>query len=465
MHTKRWDLTACRNVNQSGIRLKNMALALLAFVLIVGSPRLITPAVAQSKDTDESNRWLITGRTMGPVPFSVVIAYPPTTLKRLDAESAIESSLDRVNRLMSTYREDSDISRFNKSQSTDWFDVDVETAQVVHRAIEIHDSFEGSFDIRVASAVERWNFGPGKTEFELPTDDEINKLTRLLLKAELDARLDPPAIRKTDPQLKIDLSAIAKGYAVDRVSEQLAKLKCEDFMVEVGGEVYAMGYRDEDRQPWRLGIERPTKGKREIQAKVPLHDQAMATSGDYRNFFTHEGRRYSHTLDPTTCRPVEHFLASATVIADDCMTADALATAVMVIGAEKGHQLADELDFQLLTIDREEGFDGNLVVESTANFPLIDEISKDKSPERSVSSSGSASIWPTFIAALLVFSIAITGMAVGAIFANKPVTGSCGGLSAMAGNGEDGKEGVCGVCSKPATDCVEQPASETTDAV
>ena len=221
-------------------------------------------------------------------------------------------------------------------------------------------------------------------------------------------------------------------------------------MVEVGGEVYALGYRDAKSEPWRIGIERPTKSdrlsnsKRSIQAKVRLHNQALATSGNYRNYFTHDGRYYSHTIDPTTSRPVEHFLASATVVASDCMTADALATAVMVVGADQGHQLADQNQFLLFTIDRRNGFDGDLVVRSSDKFPLL-----DKAPD-------AASIWPTFVAALLIFSIAVVGMAVGAIFANKPVTGSCGGLSAMTGSGEDDESAACGVCSKPVTDCVER---------
>ncbi len=418
---------------------------------------------AQLSNGVDPSRWLITGRTMGQVPYSVVIASPPQKADRSGTEAAIKRTLDRINQLMSTYLDESDVSRFNRSNSTDWLSVELETAQVVERAIEVNDNIDKAFDIRVASAVERWNFGPNQKAFELPDESEIAKLHRLLENGKLSVRLDPPAIKKSDPNLKIDLSAIAKGYAVDQVVKTLASLGYEHAMVEVGGEVYAMGYRDAKREPWRIGVERPSKSTRAIQAKVPLHNQALATSGNYRNFFAHDGKHYSHTIDPETSRPVEHFLASATVIADDCMTADALATAVMVVGSKRGHQLAEQNQFPLLTIDRAGGFDGNLIVRSTEAFPFFDDLSDDRSLKDSTTSSDSASIWPTFLAALLIFSIAIIGMAVGSIFANKPVTGSCGGISTMANSGSDGSDvaASCGVCSKPVADCAERETTES----
>ena len=450
-HNLPWTKLPCwRSTETSGRFSRSAWLKIFALFLLFGTVLLADMAHGQTAANDTADRWLITGKTMGPVPYSVVIAEPASSVSRSQTESAIEETLERINRLMSTYQNDSDLSRFNNGNSTDWVSVDLETVKVVKRAIEIHDTIDPSFDIRVASAVERWNFGPNKKAFELPTDEEIDQLNRLRDKGELHVRLEPPAIKKSVPNLKIDLAAIAKGYAVDQVVKTISDLGHEHSMVEVGGEVYALGYRDAKSEPWRIGIERPTKSdrlsnsKRSIQAKVRLHNQALATSGNYRNYFTHDGRYYSHTIDPTTSRPVEHFLASATVVASDCMTADALATAVMVVGADQGHQLADQNQFLLFTIDRQNGFDGDLVVRSSDKFPLL-----DKAPD-------AASIWPTFVAALLIFSIAVVGMAVGAIFANKPVTGSCGGLSAMTGSGEDDESAACGVCSKPVTDCVER---------
>ena len=303
--------------------LRAIAYSILLLLIVIGHVLVTNAALGQSPTEKNGDRWLITGKTMGPVPYSVVIASPSPSANRQETESAIEQTLDRINRLMSTYLKDSDVSRFNRSESLDWIPVDLETAKVVKRAIEIHDTVDSSFDIRVASAVERWNFGPNKKTFELPSDKEISQLSQLLSESELSVRLEPPAIKKSDPAIKIDLSAIAKGYAVDEVVKTISDLGHENSMVEVGGEVYALGYRDAESEPWRIGIERPTAGKRSIEAKVALHNQALATSGNYRNFFTHAGRQYSHTIDPATSRPVEHFLASATVVAKDCMTADA----------------------------------------------------------------------------------------------------------------------------------------------
>ena len=202
------------NSRQYLTRGQKAATLTLMLVLLLSSFLLTSHAVSQTSGND---RWQITGRTMGPVPYSVVIAHPPAQLDRSKTESAIQATLDRVNRLMSTYRKDSEISRFNRSSSTDWFSVDRETALVVQRAIEIHDSFDQAFDIRVATAVNRWNFGPNRKTFELPSESEIKELNQLLKVGKLAARLEPPAIKKADPKSNIDLSAIAKGYAVDRV--------------------------------------------------------------------------------------------------------------------------------------------------------------------------------------------------------------------------------------------------------
>ena len=399
--------------------------------------------------SEAQDRWAISGRTMGPVPYSVVIADPPDSVSQAEVKTAVAKALEEINQRMSTYIADSDVGRFNATRSTDWLAVDKKTAAVVKRSLELTKQTDGAFDVRVAAAVKRW-----KSTFSLPAQKETDALAKQIADSQLTARLDPPAIRKSNPNLMIDLSAIAKGYAADQVSVRLVEFSLENFMIEVGGEIVTRGER-ESGQPWRLGVERPDESVRSIAAKVALSGQAMATSGDYRNYFTHQGSRYSHTIDPVTCRPVKHFLASVTVVAKDCMTADALATAFAVMGADKAHEVAKQNEINIYTIDREGGFDGPLRTKASTTFPLLDEVKlAGKTADSSESNDGSAeSIWPTFLAALIVFSIAIAGMAVGAIFANKPVTGSCGGLSAMAGS--DGEDASCSVCAKPVTDCVE----------
>ena len=411
------------------------------------------------------------GTTMGVIGFKVKVAsdeLSPETIETI--KTRINAALQRVNQLMSTYLDESDISKFNRSNSTDWQKVDAETATVMQRALEICKLTEGAFDPTVGPAVNAWHFGPGKKQQpEPPTADQIKAISQSVGFEHIEIKLDPPALRKSIPALQLDLSAIAKGYAVDRVGETLHSLGFENFMVVVGGEVYTGGQRD-GGGPWNVAVEKPDTrpgsnrpkpgDEKELQQVVQISDRAIATSGDYRNYFEHDGQRYSHSIDPATCRPVTHGMAVASVVADDCMSADALATAVMVMGHEKGADLCQRLGYPLLTIHR--GEDGNFVEQISEDFPLsaahgslVKKVSKpepETKKEPGEEDSGQ-SILPVFAATFVIFCLVILGMAVGAIFNNKPVTGSCGGLANMTN--EDG-ESVCGICSKPTTDCIEQ---------
>lgn len=411
----------------------NAIVAMLAISAIV-----VCPAETHGQEHLE-----ITGMTMGPITYKVIIAHHPDTITPKELQTKVDASLERVNGLMSTYIPESDVSRFNDSASTEFLDVESETAVVVARAIEISKQTEGAFDITVGPAVNLWNFGPGKTDFKLPSDEAINSVRELIGFRNLEVRLDPPAIKKLIPGLKIDLSAIAKGYAVDHVTQMLDGVGCRHFMVEVGGEVMTRGERAVGGS-WRIGVERPTERGRKINGVAEISNKAMATSGDYRNFVEHDGKRFSHTIDPTTCRPVTHALASACVITDDCMTADALATAVIVLGVKRGELLCQSLGVEYLMVERDSDFGQDLTEHVSEEFPL----KKKPTP----ANSGLQSIWPTFIGAAVVFGFAVLAMAVGSIFANKPVAGSCGGLANMSN--EEG-DAACGVCSQPATDCVE----------
>jgi thiamine biosynthesis lipoprotein len=410
----------------------------------------------------------VRGRTMGPIPFKVLVVTEDSEVKKLKAvQSAVNDSLQRVNELMSTYLEDSDISKFNRTDANDWQTVDSETATVVSKALEICKLTDGAFDPTVGPLVKAWNFGPDKKDKpELPSAEQIKELMSLVGYQNIEVRSDPPAIRKRNPKAQLDLSAIAKGYAVDRVGRSLKQLGYENFMVEVGGEVLTFGERASGGS-WNVGIEKPNSeaglaDSERSHRVVELSGQAVATSGDYRNFIDIDGQRYSHTIDPRTGRPVTHNMAVASVIAEDCMTADALATAMMVMGSEKGAELCAKLSCDYLTISRSESDDGlPLITEASENFPLVEETAKAKATqaiateELKSAKSSRSEILPVFIATFVVFCLMILGMAVGAIFNNKPVTGSCGGIANMTN--EDG-EAVCGICSKPTIDCEETVA-------
>ncbi len=383
----------------------------------------------------------ITGTTMGSIPFKVVVVCDPTESEAEELKSAVIDSLESVNRRMSTYRQDSDVSQFNTSLSTDWLPVNEETASVVERALEISRQTDGAFDITVGSAVNAWKFGPDKSEFHPLDSNRVNELKQSVGYQYVLVRKNPPALKKTIPEVKIDLSAIAKGYSVDRTTAVIKAMGYTRMMVEVGGEVAAFGDRS-GGGGWIVGVEQPNQEKkRMVLRKLELVNATVATSGDYRNFYQVQGKRYSHSIDPKTCRPVTHDLAAASVIAADCMTADALATAAMVMGTTKAHQCAERERFSLLTFQRS----GKQIAQKlTGDYPLISH-TDDGTNQRN-----SGSMITTFLSALAIFVLAVIGMAVGAIFANKPVQGSCGGIAAAMN--EDGTPS-CGVCSKPVSAC------------
>ena len=266
-------------------------------------------------------------------------------------DSDIERILTRVNDLMSTYRADSELSRFNASTSTDWFPVSRDLYTVVQEALTISQLTDGAFDITVGPLVNLWGFGPP----EEPQDPASRERTRrqrpipsaAAIKAtmartgykKLHARAIPPALRKNHPKLYLDLSAIAKGFAVDKIAEYLEENGFINYLVDVGGELRASGNNDKGK-PWRVGIEKPTPGKRDLHLIVALDDHGVATSGDYRNFFEQDGKRYSHTINPKTGKPITHNLASVSVLDPRAMRADAFATALSVLGQEAGYRLA-----------------------------------------------------------------------------------------------------------------------------
>lgn len=390
----------------------------------------------------------ILGKTMGPIAYKVTIADHPESISPTDLQERVAEVLENVNQLMSTYQPDSDVSRFNRTASTEFQNVDPKTAAVVARAIEISKLTEGAFDITVGPAVNQWDFGPKNLDFTIPSVAQTDAIKSSIGYQFLEVQLDPPAIRKSVSGVSIDLSAIAKGYAVDQVATALDSLGCRNFLVEVGGEVFARGQRFSGGK-WRIGVERPNDAGVSLSKIAEISNQAMATSGDYRNFHEFMGKRYSHTIDPKTCRPVEHTLASACIISKDCMTADALATAIMVMGKDRGQKLCKEVGADYLLVERESDFGDTLTEFISESFPLFNPPQPKNSPTIV------EEILPVFIGAALIFGLVIISMSVGAIFAKKPITGSCGGLANQTN--EDG-ETTCGICSKPTTDCVEKNA-------
>lgn len=297
------------------------------------------------------------GATMG---STWIVKIPESALdgKNVDGLFAgAKAVLEAVNEEMSTYRPSSELSRFNASSSTDWQTVSSDLAAVVERSLSIGAESNGALDVTLGPVVNLWGFGPGNPKREVPDDDALAAAMARTGLERLTFRADPAALKKTQASLYVDLSASAKGHGVDRVATFLESEGLEDYFVEVGGELRARGKKD-DGSAWRVAIERPQDIGRGLQRIIEIGDRAVATSGDYRNFFKAEGRRFSHTIDPRTGRPVVHSLASVSVVHERCESADAWATALMVLGPEKGYAMAVDRDLvAFFIVRRESGFE------------------------------------------------------------------------------------------------------------
>ena len=326
------------------------------------------------------------GQAMGTT-WSIRVVAPAdgsgVTLEPL--RERVMARLEHVETVFSTWRPESEVSRFNAYSGQDWFPVSPVFLDVLKQAMEVSELSGGAFDVTVGTLVELWGFGasggtgwtsPGEAYLEPPGDsgriaigdasavpggdegrmlrgdaggmpsgnaarppsrEDVERLLSVTGFSHLQLRETPPAVRRLRPGVQLDFSGVAKGYAVDEVWDLLSEADLSDYLVEIGGEVRTRGTRADGRA-WSIGIESPDRTG--VTEAVPLRDAAIATSGDYRNYFEHEGERYSHVLDPRVGWPVSHGLASVTVIASSAATADALATALLVLGPDTGLQLA-----------------------------------------------------------------------------------------------------------------------------
>jgi thiamine biosynthesis lipoprotein len=261
----------------------------------------------------------------------------------------VREVVDTVDGAMSTYRTDSEIAVFNR-HDTESFKASQEMVAVVSEAQRVARLSNGAFDITVGPLVDLWGFGPtGITE--PPSEERLAELVAITGYEQITVDSANGTLRKAVPACRIDLSAIAKGFAVDEVAAALDRQGFSAYMVEIGGEVRTRG-RKASGDEWRIGIERPDADGRTVHMAIPLTDMALATSGDYRNFVVRDGVRISHTIDPRNGRPIAHELASVSVIHSSCMTADALATALEVLGPEEGFAFAERQKISALFLVR-----------------------------------------------------------------------------------------------------------------
>jgi thiamine biosynthesis lipoprotein len=307
------------------------------------------------------------GETMG-TGYLVKLAGTGLSAARLERLAAdVHAALDGVDRGMSLYRPDSELMRLNRHAAATPLPLSKDLYAVLAAGQRVAELSQGAFDVSVAPLVHAWGFGTEKRRV-VPARGEV-----LAQRAVVDyrgLRLDAGhrAAVKTHTGLQLDLGGIAKGYGVDLAARALDADGVENYMIEVGGEVRTRGGNAQGR-PWQIGIEEPDAVPQRARTVVPLAGRSMATSGDYRIYFEHAGRRYSHEIDPRTAAPIVHGLASVTVVADDCMSADALATALIVLGPQAGWALAQRESLAAYFIVRDA--DGRLHDRATEAFAAL----------------------------------------------------------------------------------------------
>lgn len=300
-------------------------------------------------DAGTDNLISITGSTMGTT-YSVKIV-PSDNSRNLSSDflkKKIDSVLVEVNNQMSTYIPESEISRFNKYNGSEWFNISKDFAFVLDESIRLGKLTGGSLDITVGPIVNIWGFGPDQRPRKIPSDEEIFFNMKLVGLEKVEVDLNSPSVRKKIEGLKVDLSATAKGFGVDKVFDLIKNLGYNNIMVEIGGEVRSSGLNNK-QEAWRIGISSPNQSG-DLNRVIHLNNMAMATSGDYWNYFEENGIRYSHTIDPETGRPITHKLASVTVFDSTCLRADGLATGIFVMGPDKGYKFAIEMELPIYMI-------------------------------------------------------------------------------------------------------------------
>jgi thiamine biosynthesis lipoprotein len=280
----------------------------------------------------------IRGLTMG-TSYAVELAAPIDDSVRTELTKLIEAELAAINQAMSTYDPRSELSAFNRRQDLGWTPASRGLLEVLDSASRISASTQGAFDVTVEPLVDLWGFGPQYGTRRVPDDAVIARVRESVDYRHVQIDPSAGAIRKKHRHTQVDLSAIAKGYGVDRVAMVLDREGFHDYLVEIAGEIRAKG-TTAIGIPWRIGIERPVDGRHVVGEIVALENRAISTSGSTQNFFEQDGRHYSHVIDPRTARPVEHPHIAVSVIADRTMEADAWATSLVVLGPERGHALA-----------------------------------------------------------------------------------------------------------------------------
>lgn len=293
----------------------------------------------------------ISGSTMGTT-YNVVAIDPSQRLTKTEVRAAISRALADVNAQMSNWDPSSEISRFNALADTAPRRISPALADVMQAAESVYYASEGRFDTTMGPLIELWGFGALGARHR--PDEGAIAAAQIRSGHRNTLRLGDGSMRKVQSDAQVYLAAIGKGYGADQVGRELAALGIKDYLIEIGGDLYAAGHNP-DGLPWQIGIETPDSGNRSVMGVIGVSGLGLASSGDYRNYFEEDGRRYSHVIDPATGYPIEHRTASATVLAENAMLADAWATAMLILGQDRGLEIAESQNLAVLFVERDPG--------------------------------------------------------------------------------------------------------------
>lgn len=285
--------------------------------------------------------------------YAVTVIASPHEIDAAALTELVQATLTQVSRTFSTYDPTSELSRLNRRASLQWTAVSPAFLEVLELARAVSRLTGGAFEPTVQPLVELWGFGASGQPRRVPSTQEVADARTKTGIAKLETKRHPPRMRKRDPRLSLDLNGIAKGFAVDEIAHRLEKSGVRRYLVDIGGEIRVAGKAPRG-MPWRIGIERPSNATPGGPITLQLVQGAVATSGDYRNFFSVDDQRYSHLIDPKTGYPVRHGLVSVTVLHEQTAIADALATGLLVLGPQRGLALATTLDLPAYFIVRAE---------------------------------------------------------------------------------------------------------------
>lgn len=305
----------------------------------------------------EQSALRLQGESMGTTWHITLIPNANTKQDAKTLRVGVEQILARIDEQMSNWRQDSEISRFNQTQTTDWFSVSLDLVKVIQAAQQVSQFSNGVYDITIGPLVNLWGFGSTqKTELK-PAEAEIQAALAKVGYQKLSTQEQPPALRKALPEMYVDLASIAPGYAVDLIGQYFEQQGIIDYMIELGGEVRTLG-KSPRGDDWRIGIEKPVDLGNAVQQGMVLVNSGLSTSGDYRDFFIENGKRYSHTIDTMTGYSASHNLASVSVVAENTTLADAYSTMLMAMGELKGRAFADQHQLKAFFIWRtDQGFE------------------------------------------------------------------------------------------------------------